>query len=109
MRRVSRGRFHEESVEATIPPPAHKAPEGLWEDELDDCVHAGVEIRDWATLRDQIKKDMGKGPRSLPVSTVNQLLIIRNFATLHLKGYNQIDASLEIACQWHKGEDVHFA
>jgi hypothetical protein len=66
---------HEESVEREIPP-AHEAPEGLWEDELDDCVCAGVEIRDWATLQDQVKKDMGKGARSLPVSQVNQLLII---------------------------------
>ena len=56
-----------------------------------------------------MRPDQGKGVRSLPVSQVNQLLIIRNFATLHLKGYNQIDASLDIACQWHEGEGVHFA
>jgi hypothetical protein len=36
-------------------------------------------------------------------------LIIRNFATLRLKGLPRIPASLEIARQWHEGEGAHFA
>ena len=36
-------------------------------------------------------------------------MLIRNFATLRLKGLGCIKASLEIAHQWHDGEGVHFA
>lgn len=65
------------------------------------------EIRTWTDLREQIKVDLKK--KSLPLSKVNQLLILRNFATLRLKGDGKIDASREIARQWHEGEGVHFA
>lgn len=36
-------------------------------------------------------------------------MLIRSFATLRLKGLGRVEASLEIARQWHKGEGVHFA
>jgi hypothetical protein len=43
---------------------------------------------------------------------INQLLIMRNFATLRLKGLGRIAASKEIARQWHEkleGSSDHFA
>ena len=52
---------------------------------------------------------MKKGGDTLPISQVNQLLILHNFATLRLKGYGKMEASLEIARQWHEGEGMHYA
>jgi len=73
-----------------------------WEAELDDSFNPGTtEIRDWSTLRAQIKEDLRKKAKSLPLSQINQLLILRNFATLCLKGLGRIAASKEIARQWH--------
>jgi len=43
------------------------------------------------------------------LSKINQLLILCNFATLRLKGYRKIEASVEIARQWHKKDGRHFA
>ncbi|OJA20854.1 hypothetical protein AZE42_13849, partial [Rhizopogon vesiculosus] len=84
--------------------------EEAWEEELEEQEQAGVDIRGWDELREQIKKDLVKGGRTgLPLSQVNQLLLIRNFATLRLKGMGQITASLEIAHQWHEGEGAYFA
>ena len=40
---------------------------------------------------------------------VNQLTILRNFATLYIKGLGHIDASNELARQWYKGTGIHFA
>ncbi len=40
---------------------------------------------------------------------MNQLLIISNFATLHIKGVSCTQASLEIARQWHKGQENWFS
>ncbi|KAF8179309.1 hypothetical protein K438DRAFT_1769019 [Mycena galopus ATCC 62051] len=67
------------------------------------------EIRDWNTLRDQIKQDLKKKAKTLTLAQFNQLTIIRNFATLHLKGLSRLAASREIALQWHEGEGFHFA
>ncbi|KAK0486712.1 hypothetical protein EDD18DRAFT_1360571 [Armillaria luteobubalina] len=66
-----------------------------------------VQIQDWSTLREQIKQDMKK--KNLPLSSYNQLLILHNFATLCIKGYKRIEASHDIARQWHEGEGNYFA
>ena len=67
------------------------------------------EIRPWVVLREQIKDDLKKHSRTLPLSKINQLIILRNFATLQIKGYSKLAASQEIARQWHEGEGTHFA
>ena len=72
-----------------------------WEQELDSTLTSNSEIRDWRTLRDQIQRDLHAGEKILPLSRINQLLILSNFATLRLKGASRIGASLEIARQWH--------
>jgi hypothetical protein len=53
--------------------------------------------------------DLKKKGVALPLSKVNQLLILHNFATLCLKGYHMISASAEIARQWHEKDGTHFA
>jgi len=83
-----------------------------WEFEAEVCESISRterEIRGWDVLRDQIKVDLKKKGASLPLSKVNQLLILRNFATLRLKGYRTISASAEIARQWHEKDGTHFA
>ena len=68
-----------------------------------------VNVRGWEVLQDQIKKDMKKAGNTLPITQINQLLVLQKFATLQLKGYGKIEASLEIAQQWHEGEGKHYA
>lgn len=69
-----------------------------------------TEIRPWDQLRNQIKADLKNKKLTLTLTHVNQLLIIRNFATLRLKGLLRIPASMEIARQWHESESpTHFA
>ena len=84
-----------------------------WEDELDECLAPKLtDIRGWDVLREQIKIDLEKKYKSLPLSQINQYMILRNFATLHLKGFGRIEASKEIALQWHQkleGSSEHFA
>jgi hypothetical protein len=84
-----------------------------WEDELDERVGVGsqsqTEIRGWQELREQVKDDLKTKAKALAPSQINQLMIIRNFATLRLKGQGWMGASLEIAHQWHEGEGTHFA
>jgi len=115
--------IRQESVEVQIPPLTSRNDEGVcptddtedeitgdgWECDIDECVRAGAEIRGWDKLRDQIKEDLKKGAKTLPMSKINQLLILRNFATLLLKGLGWIKASSDIACQWKEGEGKHFA
>jgi hypothetical protein len=85
-----------------------------WEEDVHETM-AGIsleEIRGWDKLRDQIKKDLKKNHTSLPLSHINQLMILRNFATLRLKGHSRISASNQIAQQWHEkkdGSSIHFA
>ncbi|KAI0357255.1 hypothetical protein OH77DRAFT_1422815 [Trametes cingulata] len=68
------------------------------------------DIRPWDALREQIKDDLSATRKQRATLTqINQLLILRNFATLRLKGYGRLAASQEIARQWHEGEGVHFA
>jgi len=82
-----------------------------WEEELDETLMPNAEIQDWAALRTQIKADLKKKHKSMPLSQINQLMILRNFATLRLKGYGRMEVSFEIARQWHEkdGSNVHFA
>ncbi|KZT68737.1 hypothetical protein DAEQUDRAFT_745617 [Daedalea quercina L-15889] len=71
---------------------------------------AKEDIRGWHELREQIKADLAKTKkRHATLTEINQLLILHNFATLRLKGFQWIPASQEIACQWHEGEGVHLA
>jgi hypothetical protein len=68
------------------------------------------DVRGWLDLREQIKSDLLIAHRRhAPISHINQLLVLRNFATLRLKGVGRMDASEAIAQQWHSGEGVHFA
>ena len=96
----------EEMVSAT---PVNDNAEEDWEEELDTRVlQPEHEIQDWAALREQINKDLKK-TSALSRSQINQLLIIRNFANLHLKGLSRIKASTEIAKQWHEGKGIYFS
>ncbi|KAI0083081.1 hypothetical protein BDY19DRAFT_998877 [Irpex rosettiformis] len=79
------------------------------EEELEDRVHPGpTEIRGWNVLREQVKTKLQRGKKILTMSQVNQLLIIRNFATLRLKGIRRIPASEEIARQWHESTSATY-
>lgn len=82
-----------------------------WEAELDEQVHAGPgPVLTWTEIRDLVDKKLEVAKKShTPLAQINQLLIIRNFATLFLKGFGRIQASVEIARQWHKDKGVHFA
>ncbi|KAI6145546.1 hypothetical protein BKA82DRAFT_4357635 [Pisolithus tinctorius] len=80
-----------------------------WEDELEVMTSGGGEIHDWKALRDQIQGDLKKHLKTLPLSQLNQLHILSSFATLQLKGVSRINASLEIARQWHDGKGTYFA
>ena len=66
-------------------------------------------VRDWADLRKEIKDNLKKNSKTSPLSHINQLMIISNFATLCLKGVSRTQASLEIARQWHEDEGNWFA
>ncbi|KAJ7814049.1 hypothetical protein B0H13DRAFT_2465431 [Mycena leptocephala] len=68
---------------------------------------ATVKLQSWHALREKVKTDLKK--KNLPLTQYNQLLIIRNFATLLIKGLKRIQASLEIARQWHEGGGNYFA
>jgi len=81
-----------------------------WEGELEECLQGPKgHVHDWSDLRKQIKDSLKKRMQTLPLSQVNQLLILSNFATLHLKGASQTQASLEIARQWHEQQGNWFA
>jgi hypothetical protein len=87
------------------------------EDDIDNVMEASgsqpkakEEICRWEELREQIKSDLEEAhKRHETLTHMNKLLILRNFATLRIKGTRQINASKEIAQQWHKGTGVHFA
>ena len=69
-----------------------------WEEELDKAIQGmTAEIRDWKTLHDQIKDELKKKHKALPLAQVNQFIILLNFTILHLKGISHINASVE---QW---------
>ncbi|PCH35563.1 hypothetical protein WOLCODRAFT_156264 [Wolfiporia cocos MD-104 SS10] len=79
-----------------------------WEDEIMEEMAAGASVRGWTELWGQIRENLKKHGQ-LTMSQINQLIVIRNFATLRLKGYRCIPASLEIARQWHEGDETYFA
>lgn len=86
--------------------------EDSWEDELEEVVAPLQDnIRSWTALREQIKDDLKINHKSLPLTKINQLMILRNFATLRLKGVSRIQASIAIAQQWQEsnGSNNHFA
>jgi hypothetical protein len=66
-------------------------------------------VHDWADIRKEIKDNLKKNSKTLPLSHINQLIIISNFATLRLKKLTRTQASLEIARQWHNGEGNWFS
>jgi hypothetical protein len=69
-----------------------------------------VEVRGWDILQEQIKDDIVHAHKKhTRLTTINQLLLLRNFSTLRIKGVGRIAASWEIAQQWHKGKGTHFA
>ena len=80
-----------------------------WEQELDNMIKSNTKIHDWKTLHDQIQKDLYTSSKTLPLTQINQLRLLSNFATLRLKGVSRIDASLDIAQQWHSGKGIWFA
>jgi hypothetical protein len=84
-------------------------PTDLWEEELSDHLLARKEMQTWEQLREDMKGRLHKGKQMLPLSQINQYLIIQNFATLRIKGLSRITASNEIAQQWHEGEGIYFA
>jgi septal ring factor EnvC (AmiA/AmiB activator) len=63
------------------------------EEELQDLKS---HVSDWSHLLKQIKELLKNQSKILPLSQVNQLLILSNFATIHLKGVSRTQASLEI-------------
>jgi hypothetical protein len=71
---------------------------------------AKVDIRSWEELREQLKSDLREGHKKHKAPThLNKLTIIRNFATLRIKGVKRMAASEEIARQFHEGVGGHFA
>jgi len=83
-------------------------------DMLLDAVGSELKVKEevcgWKELREQIKDNILKAYRENKMCTwVNQLTILRNFTTLHIKGLGCIDASKDVTWQWHEGEGVHFA
>ena len=85
-----------------------------WEEVVHETMTGSslADIRGWEPLRDQIKKDLKKRHSSLPLSHINQLMILRNFATLRIKGHSRMSSSHQIAQQWHEKSDgtiLHFA
>ncbi|KAF7984968.1 hypothetical protein HWV62_9917 [Athelia sp. TMB] len=74
------------------------------DEDLEDSVQGPKShVRDWTDLRQQIKEHLKKYSKILPLSQINQLMILSNFATLRIKGVSRTQASLEIARQWHDG------
>ena len=99
-------------VEIPLLPEADDSEEGDvmdWEDELHNNVHPTTDIRGWEELHKQIDVDLKKGEKTLPVSKTRKLMLIRNFVMLRLKGFGRMEASQEIAQQWHWGDGTHFA
>ena len=85
--------------------------QGVCETMMGD-VKSSTEIGGWEALRNQIKKNLKKQHESLALSRINQLMILRNFVTLCLKGLGCMSASHQIAQQWHEkshGSSIYFA
>ncbi|KAF8521613.1 hypothetical protein BU17DRAFT_87850 [Hysterangium stoloniferum] len=57
-----------------------------WENELQESIAPATKICDWETLCAQIQLNLKKKHKDLPLSQINQLMILLNFATLCIKG-----------------------
>ncbi|KAJ7884263.1 hypothetical protein B0H13DRAFT_1890044 [Mycena leptocephala] len=59
-----------------------------WEDELEENIASTVKgpPRPWDEIRKEVKAELKKNSKIMPLSRVNQLMIVSNFATLRLKG-----------------------
>jgi hypothetical protein len=67
------------------------------------------EVCGWIELREQIKDNQQQGHRqNKSLTHMNQLSIVRNFATLHIKGMWCMATSKAITWQWHNGMGIHF-
>ncbi|EDR04366.1 uncharacterized protein LACBIDRAFT_330618 [Laccaria bicolor S238N-H82] len=84
----------DDDEEINLPSPERQAEEmEAWEEELEqDVSNPPTEIKDWATLRAQIKADLKKNAKKFALSELNKLMIICNFATLRIKGRSRIEA-----------------
>ena len=70
----------------------------VWELELDDGIaNPQKDVKPWSELQTQIQQDIKNGCKTLPLSCLNQLMILVNFATLSMKGYGRIEASQRLA------------
>src|SRR6266851_6548890 len=68
---------------------------------------AKEEVYGWKELHEQIKDNLLKAYRENKTHTqVNQLTILRNFTTLHIKWLGCINVSKEIMQHWHKGKGI---
>src|SRR6266481_6282601 len=75
-----------------------------WEAELEEHAEGLIgHIQDWADLHADVMKQLNNESKILPLSKLNQLMIISCFATLQLKGYSCTQSSIEVAQQWHEG------
>ena len=87
------------------------------EDNMDNFMEASgcepnakEDIRGWGDLRDQIKADLEMAhKRHDPLTQINKLLVLRNFATLQIRGEGHIATSINIAKQWQDGVGTTFA
>lgn len=87
-----------------------------WEEELEEVMItvSKADIRPWDVLRTQIEGDIKKSLKTKKVaqSQLNQLMTLRGFATLRLRGLGKIEASKQVAQQWQndvQGSAVSFA
>jgi len=86
------------------------------EEDMDNFIKAGrlgLRAKDnicgWKKLQDQIKSDMNQAHKQHePLTHMNKLLILRNFAMLCIKGIKHIVTSQEIVQQFHEGTEAHF-
>ena len=114
--------IHEKTVKVEIPPAiqgesvevifplTNQEDEIGWEDDLGNvCMELVPRFMDGMFFEHRPGKTWKKADDMLSISTINQLLILHNFVTLWLKGYGKIDASLQIAQQWHEGNGRHYA
>jgi hypothetical protein len=89
----------EKDVRKMQPPPDEDME--AWEDELEENTRdPGSEIRPWDILREKLQKTIKERHKTLPLTHLNQLIILSDFATLCLKGHTRTAASLMISEQW---------
>ncbi|KAI9435017.1 hypothetical protein BJY52DRAFT_1230983, partial [Lactarius psammicola] len=124
-RRCDSSPVHTNHDSASESEDAYKEPGGdggdIWVDSEEEMVDAMLgaratdpepkdDIRSWKDLREQLKDDIiNAHKKHARLTSMNQLLLLRNFATLRIKGIGRMAASHDIARQWHEGEGIHFA